>query len=225
LVGLNDRVTSGDAREPEHEHGHASDQGFSGMCRYMRRLPRMWRSPVSDAVIAIIAPGRGDRMIDIGAGMGPATVVAAKAGATVIAVEPTPFMRLVLRVRRLGQRARARITICDGAAESLPVADASVDGVWAVNSMHHWTDLGVAIGEIQRVLLPGGRVVLVDEDFDHPSHPLHEQFQRRAAHHHSFDQIEPESVAAQMSSAGFSSSTGKTDTMAGRPVKVVRAVK
>ena len=65
-----------------------------------------------------------------------------------VAVEPTPYMRRVLSVRRLGQRARSRIEVVDGAAEATGLADASVDAAWAVNSMHHWTDADAAVREL-----------------------------------------------------------------------------
>jgi ubiquinone/menaquinone biosynthesis C-methylase UbiE len=174
----------------------------------------------------MIDPHDGERLVDIGAGMGPATVTAAKAGAIVVAVDPTPFMRRVLGLRRLWQRSRSHILITDGAAEALHIADATCDGLWAVNSMHHWTNVSIAIGEIHRVLRPGGRVVLVDESFDDPTHPWFARMQkRRAGHHRHFDDIDPTSFAALMSAAGFSSATGESGVVAGRPAKIVRATK
>ncbi len=147
--------------------------------RYLRLAPRMWRSEINAAVVDLVAPIAGERVLDIGAGMGPGVVLAAKAGATVTAVEPTPFMRRVLRVRRWFQRARSRITVSDGAAELLPLPDGSIDAAWSVNAMHHWVDPAVAATEIARVLRPGGRVILVDEDFEDPQHPDHERFKAR----------------------------------------------
>lgn len=178
--------------------------------RYTRKLPRMLWSDVSRAVVADVAPETGEHVIDIGAGMGPATVAAARRGAHVLAVDPTPFMRRVLGVRRLVQRTRRRITVVDGAAESLPAADGTSDAVWAVNSMHHWGDMGGAVAEIARVLRPGGRAVLVDEVLDFHAH---------------FDEIDPEAVAAIFVSHGFTSARGATEEVAGRPAKVVRAVR
>ena len=86
---------------PEHTHGHAHDQGLKGMLRYLRSAPQMWRSDVNEAVIELVQPQAGERVVDIGAGMGAGTVVAARTAAAVVAVEPTPFMRRTLRVRRV----------------------------------------------------------------------------------------------------------------------------
>jgi SAM-dependent methyltransferase len=193
--------------------------------RYVRILPRMLWSDVSRAVVAEVAPVAGEHVVDLGAGMGPASVAAARSGAHVLAVDPTPFMRRMLGARRLLQRTRRRITVLDGAAEALPAADGSIDAVWSVNTMHHWGRLDAAIGEIGRVLRPGGRLLLVDEDFDDPAHPAHERHARRARHAHEFDDVDPAVVAERCLAAGFASATGAVELIAGRPAKVVRAVR
>ena len=36
------------------------------------------------------------------------------------------------------------------AAEQMPIEDGSIDAVWAVNTMHHWTDLERGVAEIAR---------------------------------------------------------------------------
>ena len=208
------------------EHGHGQDRGMRGFVRYMSRLPKMWRSPVSREVVRAISPQPGEHVVDIGAGMGPATVLAAKTGASVMAVDPTGFMRRILAVRRLGQRARSAISVADGSAEVIPAADRSIDAVWTVNTMHHWTNLDAAILELARVLRPGGRLVLVDEDFDAPTHPAFAKSQERRTHRrHHFATIDPAAVEAKLIAAGFASAEGSNGSMADRPVKLVRAVR
>jgi ubiquinone/menaquinone biosynthesis C-methylase UbiE len=184
----------------------------------------MWHSDVNDAVIDLVAPGPGERVVDIGAGMGPATVGAASLGASVIAVEPTRFMRAILRLRRLAQRSRSRITVVDGAAEQIPVADGSVDALWATNTMHHWTDPDRAVSEIRRALGPGGRLLLVDEDFDDPSHPDHHRFGSRHGHQdHGFHKVDARQMGERLSSAGLVDVDTSLTQLAGRPVTAVSA--
>lgn len=219
-----------DGHAPHHgggsHHGHEHDRGARGLLRYLTLLPKMWRSEVSDEIVRQIAPRAGEHVIDLGAGMGPATVAAAKTGAAVTALDPTLSMRRILGVRRRWQRSRAAITIVSGAAESMPLADGSVDALWTVNTMHHWTDRAAACRELARVLRPGGRVLLVDEDFDDPAHPSHDQVKaRRARHHHHFDNVDTEALAASLVAAGFASAEGTVTTFAGRPAKVVRATR
>jgi ubiquinone/menaquinone biosynthesis C-methylase UbiE len=186
----------------------------------------MWTSPVNRAVITLLDIGADERVVDIGAGMGPGAVLAAQAGARVAAVEPTPFLRRILRMRRLGQRARKRIEILDGAAEHLPVPDASVDAAWAVNAMHHWADLDTAVAELGRVLRRGGRLLLVDEDFDDPAHADHERVRaRRHKQHLEFADIDPAVVGAKLATAGFAVDEAAMTVVVGQPAKLVRATK
>lgn len=207
-------------------HGHQQDRGLRGFARYMKMLPKMWRSPVSREVIRDVAPQRGELVVDVGAGMGPATILAAKTGASVLAVDPTPYMRRILLFRRLGQRRRAAIRVADGSAESIPADDHCVDALWTVNTMHHWTDMDEAVHELSRVLRPGGRLLLVDEDFDDPEHPAYLHMQGRSAHRaHHFAEIDPAAVAAKLAAAGFANAEGSMGSMAVRPVKLVRATR
>jgi len=144
-------------RDAHHGHGHGNDQdqGWRAMVRYLRNARSMWHSDSNEATVARLAPQPGERVADIGAGVGAGTMLAARSGAHVVAVEPTPYMRRVLGWRRMAQRARARIEIVDGAAEATGVASSTIDGVWAVNTMHHWTDLDTAVGELARIMRPG----------------------------------------------------------------------
>jgi ubiquinone/menaquinone biosynthesis C-methylase UbiE len=153
-------------------------------------------------------------------------MLAAKAGASVLAVDPTPYMRRILAVRRLGQRARGAIRVADGTAESIPADDQSVDALWTVNTMHHWTDLDHAVHELARVLRPGGQLFLVDEDFDAPAHPAFARMQHRRAHRaHHFTEIDPVAMEGKLIAAGFSKVEGSNGSMAARPVKMVRATR
>jgi len=208
------------------DHGHEHDRGARGFLRYLRLLPLMWRSDINREVVRAVGHVSGECVVDLGAGMGAATIEAAMSGATVVAVYPMPYMRRMLALRRQWQRHRATIRVVDGAAESIPLADSSVDALWTVNTVHHWTERDRASRELARVMKPGGRVILVDEDFDDPSHPWHQRLRgRRARHGHQFADVDPDVVAASLSCAGFSAARGSHTTIAGRPVKLVRATR
>ena len=200
-------------------HGHENDQGIKGALRYLRWLPQMWRSAINDEVVDLIDPEPGERLVDIGAGLGAGAVRAAAAGASVIAVEPTPFMRRVLVIRRTFSRHRADLEVVDGAAEGIPAADGSVDVIVAVNTMHHWLDVERSVAEIARVLRPGGRILLVDEDFDNPSHPEHERFGSDHDHeHHGFTAVDARQIADLLRAAGLTDVEPLDRTIAARPV-------
>ena len=205
-----------------HDHGHPHDRGLGGFLRYASKLPWMWRSEVSAAVVELVAPRRDERVVDLGAGFGPATILAARSGAFVVAIDPSPYMRRAITLRALAHG--APVSVREGAAEALPLGDATADALWSVNAMHHFTDLDRALGEIHRALRPGGRLVLVDEDFDDPAHPWHERL-RRGRHRHPFPTIDPADVAARLDRLGWSSARGTLERLAGRPVKLVRGEK
>ncbi len=215
-----DHAHEHDPGHHSHSHGHHHDRGIKAIVRYLRHAPKLWRSEVNAAVVDLAAPGEGERALDIGAGMSPGVVLAARRGADVTAVEPTPFMRRVSQLRRMAQRGRARITVVDGSAEALPAADGSIDALWAVNTMHHWTDADRAVAEIARVLGPGGRVVLVDECFDDPAHPDYERFGARRGSHedHGFHSADVDTMAGRFRDAGLHEVDTSRTEIAGRPV-------
>ena len=75
--------------------------------------------------------------IDLAAGTGLFTRALQRRAAQVIAVEPDDRMRAVLAARSPGVRVVA------GRGESIPVPDASADGVF-VSSAWHWLDPALA---------------------------------------------------------------------------------
>lgn len=208
----------------QHRHqGHANDQGVRGALRYLRFAPSMWRSDINEAVVDMVGPQPGERVVDVGAGMGAGTVLAARAGAAVTAVEPTTFLRRILFARCRLQRARRRIDVVDGTAEHLPVDDGSIDAVWAVNTMHHWNDPERGSSEIARVLRPGGRVVLVDEDFDNPDHPEFERFGGEPPHDHGFTMVDAGRMGELLATRGLVDIDASNRSVRDRPCIVVTA--
>ena len=141
-----------------------------------------------------------------------------------LAVEPTPFLRRVLRVRRVVSRRRANVEVADGAAERIPAEDRVIDAIWAVNTMHHWVDLERGVAEIARVLRPNGRILLVDELFTDPSHPDHLRFgAEHGPEHHGFTMVDADQIGALLLAAGLTDVDASQCQMAGRPVVRVAA--
>ncbi|SAK54268.1 biotin biosyntehsis-like protein [Caballeronia pedi] len=96
----------------------------------------------------------GASVVDLGAGTGKFTPRLVQTGARVIAVEPVDSMRAKLAAALPDVEALA------GTAQSIPLADASVDAVVCAQSFH-WFASRAALDEIHRVLKPGGRLGLV----------------------------------------------------------------
>src|SRR3954451_14874070 len=112
----------------------------------------------ADAVVWVLGAGRGMQVLDLGAGTGKLAAVAAELGHDVIAVDPSPEMLEVCR-------RRSRIDTMVGAAESIPLAHASVDAV-IVGQAFHWFDHARALPEIARVLRPNGVLGLLWNNYD-----------------------------------------------------------
>jgi SAM-dependent methyltransferase len=106
----------------------------------------------------------GDHVLDVGAGAGTDTLIAARLagpGGRVYALDMTPAMLAKLRalVARLGL---SHIEVIEGNAEDIPLPDASVDVVTSNGVLNLVPDKRKAAAEIRRVLRPGGRVQIAD---------------------------------------------------------------
>ena len=117
-------------------------------------LDQSWRR----RALAAAGVGAGDRLLDLACGTGDLSELAVKRGATVIGAD---FAREMLRgARRRGIAA----AFVQGDAEALPLPDASVDVVTCGFALRNFGSLDGALGEIARVLRPGGRIALLDVD-------------------------------------------------------------
>ncbi len=188
-------------------------------------LKDFWSSEVNRATVELIDPQPGEVVLDLGAGLGPASVEAAPLvgpRGRVIAVDPSWVMRAVLRLRCHARRDLGAIEVRAGTAESLPVAAGSVDALWAVNATHHFADLDSFAAELARVLRPGSRVALVEEDLSHPDHPFATV---AGAGHHGPHAIDADALLARFARAGLRETSSTYRPVAGTPATVITARK
>jgi SAM-dependent methyltransferase len=106
------------------------------------------------AILDLLPVQRDATVLDLGAGTGKLTHTLVDRYAHVIAVEPLDELRAILARRLPGAEVRA------GAAEAIPLDDASVDAVFAGQAFH-WFANDAAVAEIARVLRPGGVLALL----------------------------------------------------------------
>lgn len=110
----------------------------------------------------------GERVLDVGSGPGfLAAEMAAVVGADglVVAVDPSDAMRELAAGRDVSADA-APIEHRAGDAIALPAEDGSIDVVTSTQVYEYVTDLPAALAEVRRVLRPGGRLLVLDTDWD-----------------------------------------------------------
>jgi ubiquinone/menaquinone biosynthesis C-methylase UbiE len=151
------------------------------------------RGPAARAIADAAGVTDADLVADIGCGPGTAVREAARRGARAVGIDPSDAT-LWLADRISALRRADSVSWTPGRAEALPLADDSVTIVWSLSSAHHWSDLTAALGEIRRVLVPGGKV-LIAERLTRPG--------ARGLAAHGFTSSRADSLAEQMTAAGF----------------------
>jgi SAM-dependent methyltransferase len=101
------------------------------------------------------------RVADLGCGEGYLTLETSRWASTVYAVDRS---KAVLdRARALADRRRVTNVVWKkGELEKLPLEDGSVDVALLSQALHHAQDPGRALREAVRIVVPGGRVLLLD---------------------------------------------------------------
>jgi SAM-dependent methyltransferase len=103
---------------------------------------------------------RGSRVVDVGCGPGTAVGELADLGADAVGIDAAPEAVAFARELHPGRRFEV------GDAQQLPFADQSLDGYRAEKLYHALDDPDKACAEALRVLAPGGRIVLVGQDWE-----------------------------------------------------------
>jgi ubiquinone/menaquinone biosynthesis C-methylase UbiE len=106
----------------------------------------------------LAAAARG-RVIEIGTGTGAQFPWYAP-DVSVTAVEPDASMQE--RARRRASRVAACVTVREGRAEELPFEDASFDAAVSAFALCTVADPAAALAELRRVLVPGGKLLLLE---------------------------------------------------------------
>jgi ArsR family transcriptional regulator len=96
---------------------------------------------------------------DLGCGTGQVTAALAPFVNRVIAVDGSAAMLQAARKRLQGTD---NVDLRRGELESLPIDNARLDTATLMLVLHHVPDPGKALGEVARVLKPGGRLLVVD---------------------------------------------------------------
>jgi ubiquinone/menaquinone biosynthesis C-methylase UbiE len=129
---------------------------------YQRELVPAVFGPWAPRVVELAALRRGMRVLDVACGTGLVARLAAEAVGVdghVAALDLNPGMIAVASA--LPAVEGAAIEWIEGDAQALPFAEASLDVVCCQLGLQFFPDREVALREIKRVLVPGGRVVVM----------------------------------------------------------------
>ena len=155
------------------DHRAKTLEGFGRQAQRFARSP-LHRNPARlKRLFDFTQPQAGERALDVACGPGIVTTALSELGLRAIGVDLTAEMIAEARATP-----RGAYLIAD--ATRLPVAAGRFGLVISRNSLHHIPDPDVVMGEMARVLQPGGRLIV--EDMRAPDDPAkrayHEMVER-----------------------------------------------
>jgi ubiquinone/menaquinone biosynthesis C-methylase UbiE len=124
-------------------------------------------------------------VLDIGCG--PGAAVRAAAGSVHRAVGIDRSESMIEIARRRSQRFE-NTEFAVGGAEQIPFPADSFDRVWTIHAFHHWEDQTQGLAESIRVLRPGGRLLVIENDTNGA---------------HGLNRVAAEGLAERLRSMGF----------------------
>ncbi len=163
-----------------------------------RWLQRHYEAPVFERLGAKAA---GGRVLDIGCGNGVGIEIAlTRFGAGHVDgldIDPGQLVRAERRMKRLPP---GKVRLLLGDVENIPAEDDYYDAVFDYAVLHHVIDWRKAIGELRRVIRPGGSLFFEEI----PGRSLSSWPARVLLKHPTKDRFEPDEFGAELRAAGFS---------------------
>jgi len=118
---------------------------------------RTWEG-LARALVQLAPRGR---YADLGIGDGLLTLMLSEVASSVTAVDISPEMLAQLRARAAKQGV-TNVETVEGGIEDLPLPDASFDVAVLSQALHHAVKPARALDEARRILVPGGRLLVID---------------------------------------------------------------
>jgi ubiquinone/menaquinone biosynthesis C-methylase UbiE len=107
-----------------------------------------------------VIPAASGRVLEIGVGSGLNFAFYGRDVERVIALDPSP--RLLHRAEKSARDTTASVELIEASAEAIPLPDRSIDTVVSTWTLCSIPNVTRALGEIRRVLKPGGRLLFAE---------------------------------------------------------------
>ncbi|WP_116203396.1 class I SAM-dependent methyltransferase [Amycolatopsis circi] len=104
-----------------------------------------------------------ERVLELGCGPGVAVAALAERAALVVGVDHSAVMIRQARHRNRSAVRAGRVRLGCASVENLSLREGTFDAALAVNTLAMWPDPVARLGELARLLRPGGRVALVSQ--------------------------------------------------------------
>ncbi len=152
---------------------HSPAPAFIG--RFLDSDLRRWVQP-ADKLIERSGIREGMTVVDLGCGSGAfipfaARVVGERGKVYGVDIQPAMLKQLERKLARAENQDIRNVELKQASAYELPFADESVDLVYMVTVLREIPDVGRGLGEVRRVLKPGG-ILAVTELLPDPDYPL-----------------------------------------------------
>ena len=158
-------------------------------------------------------PQPGERILDVGAGPGYLVSIIAEDVGKSGYVCGLDISAPLLEVARSQSREVSNIEFIQGDATELPFPNESFDAVVSTQVLEYVADIDSALSEFNRVLRKGGRVALLDTDWDsivwHSSNRDRMRRMLTAWEKHAADPFLPRTLVGKLEDAGFQPATIK----------------
>ena len=136
---------------------------FAG--RFFARLMNNSHAPLTDWAFTHLAIPKGATALDVGCGGGRTINKLAAKVAQVYGIDYAPGGVATSSAYNKQLIAEGRVHVEQASVSRLPFADDKFDLVTAIETQYYWPNLRSDMKEIRRVLKPGGRLMVVAENY------------------------------------------------------------